>query len=374
MIYFDNAATTKIHKEVLASMLPYMDENYGNPNGKYYSLAENAKNAVLNSRRVIAAFFNCEYDEIIFTSGASESNNQVIKSIFFSNIKNNPHFITTSIEHSSVIEAFKFIEKLGAEVTYLDVDETGMINVDQLKNEIKSTTKLISVGYVNGEIGTIQNIENINKIVLENNIELHIDATQAILHKRIDLNILTGITYLSMSAHKVYGPKGIGVLYIRKDNDGVKRNLLSLISGGDQEYGYRSGTTPVFLVVGMSKAIEILNNNFDAFNIKINDLEDLLITEIIKLNNPNITINNINFNKIKGIISLRVKDMNNQLLLKKAANLFAASTGSACSNTKPSYVLEALNYSVDKIRETIRISIGIFNESQEIMEFIEYLK
>mgnify|MGYP002516856922 CR=1 FL=1 len=243
-VYFDNSATTKLDEKVLEKMLPYLKENYGNASS-IYKLGREARKAVEESREKIAKILNCNSSEIYFTAGGSESDNTAIKGIAHNYKNKGNHIITSKIEHPAVLETCKDLEKEGFEVSYISVDENGIINLEELKNAIKPTTILISVMFANNEIGTIQPIKEIGKIAKENNIFFHTDAVQAVGNLKIDVQELN-IDSLSLSGHKFYGPKGIGALYVRK---GV--NFQRYISGGHQERGKRAGTENVPGIVGL---------------------------------------------------------------------------------------------------------------------------
>jgi cysteine desulfurase len=366
MIYFDNAATTKIDSDVLNSMLPYLTSQYGNPNGKYYPLAIEAKKATELAREQVAQFLKCSKDEVVFNSGASEGNNHVIKTFFLDHIYKPQHYITTKIEHSSVLETFKYIESLGANVTYLDVDSCGKIDIQELEKSITPNTVLCSIGYVNSEIGTIQDMKSISEVCTRNNLKLHSDITQAIGKIRFDLSEEFSPDFLTFSAHKLYGPKGAGCLIVRKDPDGIPTKISPLIHGGSQESGKRSGTTPTALIVGLGKACEIMNQNFEKISMHLSQLDEYFIKLVKQYGNDVIYINNDFKDRVPGIINVQFKGINNQILLKKISQQFAASTGSACSNSKPSYVLQAIGKTEKETQESIRFSLGKYNNKNEV--------
>lgn len=373
MIYLDNSATTKIDERVAKEMIPFLFEEYGNPSSKYYQLAQNAKSAVENSRKKIAELLNCDSEEIIFNSGASEGNNHIIKGIadFYSN--KGKHMITSQIEHKSILEVFKFLEKKGFEVTYLKPNNTGTIDPEELEKAIRKDTILISIMWGNNEIGTLNDIETLNNIARKNKIFFHTDATQVVGKINIDLKKLN-IDFLTMSAHKINGPKGIGALYVKNDDLGLPTMLTPLIHGGDQERGDRGGTHSVHNIVGIGKAAEICENEMKASLDKIKSLETLLKEEL-KNNLPrNIEFNGDLNSKIPGVLSLSIEGVNNELLLKKLKDKVAISTGSACNIRIPSYVLKAIGKNEKEIMQTIRISIGKFNTEEDIKEFVRLLK
>src|SRR5699024_6970411 len=272
-IYMDNASTTPVKKEVLDEMLPYFSENYGNPSS-VYSLGSKSKNAVEISREKVANAIGAKPKEVFFTAGGSEADNWAIKGVASANKDKGNHIITSKIEHHGILHTCNYLEKKGFKVTYLDVDEYGVVNVEELKEAITDETILITIMFANNEIGTIQPIKEIGKIAKERNIYFHTDAVQAIGNIEIDVNELN-IDLLSMAAHKIYGPKGTGALYVRS---GVK--IDPLIAGGGQERNRRAGTENVPGIVGMGKAIELVYENLEEKNTKIIKLRDRLIKGI----------------------------------------------------------------------------------------------
>ena len=271
--YFDNAATTQVNQDVIKEMLPYFSIEYGNPSS-LYSIGRRAKRALEEARRKIANIINCKPNEIYFTSCGTESDNLAIKGIAYANKEKGKHIITSKIEHPAVLNTCKELEEQGYKVTYLDVDQNGIVNVEQLKASIKTDTILITIMFANNEIGTIQPIEEIGKIAKENNIIFHTDAVQAMGNLKIDVKKLN-INALSMSAHKFYAPKGIGALYVGEDV-----NFKQIQNGGHQEKNKRAGTENLAEIVGMSKALELIYKNFENHNNKIKELRDYYIEKI----------------------------------------------------------------------------------------------
>lgn len=372
MLYLDNSATTQIHPEVFDAMLPYLKEEYGNPSSKYYSLSENAKNATETARDQIANLLCCRTDEVIFTSGATESNNMIIKGIYDHYHSRGNHIITTSTEHPSVLETIKYLVSKGCSATYLEVDLFGRINIDQLNQMVLTNNPLlVSTIWGNNEIGSLNDIELIGKICADNKVFFHSDATQAFGKINIDLSQLN-INFLSCSAHKIHGPKGIGACIIKK-RLGTKTKLTPLLHGGGQENEYRSGTLSVHNIVGFGKAAEIAKKKLFTNIEKIRKLEQLLVKELESHFSEQIVFNNDKVNKISGIISVRFKGVNNELLIKKIASSAAVSTGSACSSAKPSHVLTSIGLSTEEIRETIRISLSSLNTEEDVYKFIKLL-
>ena len=272
-IYFDHSATTPVKREVLNAMIPYFEINYGNPSA-LYSLGRNSKRAIEQARRQVATALNCKSEEIYFTSCGSESDNLAIKGFAYANRCKGNHIITSKIEHHAVLNTCKTLEKAGFEVTYLNVDEKGFININELKKAIKKSTILISIMTANNEIGTIQRIKEIGQIAHQKNIVFHTDAVQAIGNIKIDVQKMN-IDMLSMSAHKFYGPKGIGALYVK---DGV--NFDKIQDGGHQEKDKRAGTENVAEIVGLGKAIEMANFNIERYNAKLLKLREYCIKQL----------------------------------------------------------------------------------------------
>lgn len=367
-IYLDNNATTKIDNRVIDKMLPYITENYGNPSA-IYSLGQKAKKEIEEARYDIASYFNVNNDEIVFTSCGSESNNMAIKGIVNSYRDRGNHIITTEIEHHSVLDVFKFLEKEGFEVTYLPVDKNGIVNIDVLKSSIRKETILVSVMYANNEIGTIQPIKEIGKITTEKNIFFHVDAVQVIGKYRIFPKEL-GIDLMSFSAHKFHGPKGIGGLYVKR---GVK--LEKYIHGGKQEKNRRAGTENVAGIIGMAKALEIAYENMDINNKEEQELRDYFEEKILKAI-PEIYINAKNVERLPGTTSLTIKYVEGEsLLLNLDMKGIAVSSGSACasSDLNASHVLIAIGIPIGDAQGTIRISIGKYNKKKELDYVIEEL-
>lgn len=373
MLYFDNNATTKVHPEVIKEMMPFMDVHFGNPDSKYYEVAEEAKSAVKKSREKIAKILNCQNDEIVFTSGATESNNMIIKGVALQRMKFGKHLITTTIEHSSVHETFKYLESIGFEVTYLPVDDKGQIDYNELEKSIRYDTILVSIMWVNNEIGSINDIRRISELCRVMHVDFHTDATQAIGKLEIDLSKFLGISYMSFSGHKIYGPKGIGVAFFRKDDDGLPRKIVKLLHGGEQENNYRAGTLNVPAIVGLAKALEIVSENID--NNRKNAINnEMRVKSFLKsLFGTRLVFNN-DFDHIPGVISFRVTGINNQILIKELSNILALSTGSACSNMKPSRVLKEIGLSSKAVSESIRLSIPSYYNESDIDAIISEMK
>lgn len=367
-IYLDNNATTKTDEEVVKAMMPYLLDNYGNPSSIYKLGRENRK-VVEDSREKIAEILNCKPDEIYFTSGGSESDNTAIRGIAYSYKNKGNHIITSKIEHPAVLETCKQLEKEGFEVSYIGVDENGIINLDELKNAIKPTTTLITIMFANNEIGTIQPIEEIGKIAKEHNIIFHTDSVQAIGSIEIDVEKLN-IDSLSLSAHKFYGPKGIGVLYVKKE---IKFNKF--INGGHQERNKRAGTENVAGIVGLAKAMELAYRDLEEHNKKIKELRDYYVSQV-KEKIPYIKINGDMEKRLPGNSNISFRFIEGEsLLLNLDLKGICASSGSACTSGSldPSHVLLAIGLSHEIAHGSLRISIGKYNTKEEIDYVVESL-
>lgn len=367
-IYLDNSATTRIDDKVLEEMLPYLKNNYGNASS-LYSLGRESKKAIEDARDKVAKFLNCKSSEIYFTSGGSESDNTAIKGIARANRKKGNHIITSKIEHRAVLETCKTLEKEGFEITYLDVDRYGRVDVEKLKSVIRKDTILISIMYANNEIGTIQDIKKIGKIARENGIYFHTDAVQAVGILDIDVE-KQNIDSLSLSAHKFYGPKGIGVLYVKKD---IK--FEKFIDGGHQERNKRAGTENVANVVGLAKALEIATESLQAHKNKISSLRDYFESNL-KSKIENATINGDIENRLPGNSNISFLGVNGQDLLLNLDMLgICVSSGSACTSGSidPSHVLTAIGLDEEKAKSSIRISIGKYNTKEDIDYLIKNL-
>ena len=359
MLYLDNSATTPIASEVKDAMMPYLIEEFGNPSSKYYTLAENAKKAVEESRCLVAKMLGCDTDEIIFTSGATESNNMILKGIaeYYGNSEKK-HIITSKVEHPSVLETCKYLETKKFKVTYLDVDQHARVDIKQLESSLDDSALLVSLMWGNNELGSLNDMSKIQEICQKNDVFLHTDATQIVGKVDFDLNNYEGINYFSCSAHKFHGPKGIGIAMLRKDSLGIPISITPLLHGGGQENNLRSGTLPVHNIVGMGKAAELANTNLKKNIQKLIELENVLCGILERKFGVNIVFNNDTKDKIPGILNIRFIGFNNELLAKKLAPYVAISTGSACSSAYPSYVLQAIGLSLDEVRTCIRFSLN----------------
>ena len=361
IIYFDHAATTAVKEDVLKEMLPYFYLEYGNASS-IYSIGRKSKRAIEKARQRVANAVGANPKEIYFTSGGSESDNIAIKGIAYANRNRGNHIITSKIEHHAVLNSCKTLEKEGFVVTYLDVDENGLIDLNDLKNAITDKTILITIMFANNEIGTIEPIEEIGKIAKENNIIFHTDSVQAIGNVRINVDKMN-IDLLSMSAHKFYGPKGIGALYLK---NGIKCTKLQ--DGGHQEKNLRAGTENVPGIVGLGKAIEIATNNLESYNSKLLELRNYYI-EQAKKKIPDIKINGHIDKRLPGNANISFKYVEGQdILLKLDERGICCSSGSACStgNPNPSHVLMAIGLKDEIARGAIRITFGEENTKQDV--------
>lgn len=367
-MYFDNAATTRLDDEVLQEMLPYLKENYGNASS-IYKLGRESRKAVEESREKISKVLNCKPNEIYFTAGGSESDNTAIKGIAKANKKKGNHIITSKIEHPAVLETCKQLEKEGFEITYISVDENGIVDLEELKKSIKPTTILITIMFANNEIGTIQPIEEIGGIAKESNIYFHTDAVQAVGNAKIDVQKLN-IDSLSLSGHKIYGPKGIGALYVKT---GVK--FEKFIDGGHQERNKRAGTENVAGIVGIGKSIELAYENLNEHNKKIKELRDYYV-EQVKEKIPYIKINGDMEKRLPGNCNISFRFIEGEgLLLNLDLKGICASSGSACTSGSldPSHVLLAIGLPHEIAHGSLRISIGKYNTKEEIDYLVENL-
>lgn len=367
MIYLDNAASTQIHSDVLDSMLPFLKEQYGNPSS-IHRYGRLSRKAIHKARKQIASLINADPAEILITSGGTESNNTVL--IGISSQFPDSQIITSSIEHDAILEPCKKLISNGFQVNYLSVDKSGIINTMDLKNIISKKTSLVSIMFGNNEVGTIQPISEIVKICHENKVVFHTDAVQAVGKIAIDVKEL-GVDLLSISSHKLHGPKGVGALYIK---DGVK--IDPMILGGGQEFRLRSGTENVASIVGFGQACEIAQNNLIENSSLIKKLQTLLVKRVLD-EIPEVTFNGHSEYRLSNNAHFTFLGVNGEdLIIKLDEYGVAASTGSACSvNTqKASHVLESMGFSLEQITGSLRLTVGIFNTENEINKTVDILK
>ncbi|NFV14191.1 cysteine desulfurase NifS [Clostridium sporogenes] len=369
-VYMDYSATTYTKPEVLEEMLPFFTENFGNPSS-LYSFSDKTKKAVNLARERVSKALNAEKNEIFFTSGGSEADNWALKGIAYANKKKGNHIITTKIEHHAILHTAQFLEKEGFKVTYLPVDEEGFVSVEDIKNAITDETILVSVMFANNEIGTIEPIKEIGELCKQKNIYFHTDAVQAIGHVDIDVKDMN-IDLLSMSAHKFYGPKGVGALYIK---NGVK--IQNLIHGGGQERGKRASTEDTAGIVGLGKAIELAMENMPEENKKLASLRGKLIKEVekripeVKLNGPRDMSKRLSNNVNISFIGIEGET----LLLDLDMNGIFGSTGSACASASldPSHVLLSIGLPHEVAHGSLRLSLGAKNTEEDIDYVLEVL-
>lgn len=366
--YFDNAATTRLDEEVFNEALPYFTESYGNASS-IYRLGRSARAAIETARKKVAAALSANDNEIYFTSGGTESDNMIIRGVAYAYKNKGNHIITTKIEHPAVLETCRALEKEGFKVTYLNVDEKGVVDLRQLKEAVTENTTLISVMFANNEIGTIEPIREIGEFARQKGIIFHTDAVQAVGTVKIDVEDLK-IDALSLSGHKFYGPNGVGAAYVRK---GVK--FGGLILGGHQEKNKRAGTENVPAIVGLGKAIEIAYRDLDNHVKKISALRDYYEAEILK-RIPYVKINGDKNNRIPGTSNISFKFVEGEgILLNLDLKGISASSGSACTSGSldPSHVLLAIGLPHEIAHGSLRISIGKYNDKQDVDYLVDNL-
>ncbi len=367
-VYMDYNATTPVDLRVLQEMLPWFSENFGNAASRTHVFGWKAAEAVDIARRQIADLIGCSDKEIIFTSGATESNNLALKGVFDTHRNKGNHIITIQTEHKAVLDVCLHLENLGASVTYLKPDNNGLISAKEIEEAIRPETILVSVMYANNEIGVIQPIAEIAEVCRKNKVIFHTDATQAV--GKIETNVQKeGIDLMSFTGHKIYGPKGIGVLYVKK-----KINLIAQIDGGKHERGLRSGTLNVPGIVGLGKACEIAQAEMTSERVRLHQLRSRLESNIL---------DNIPDSFVHAILSPRLDHLSNICFPKIDGENFlmslrdlAVSSGSACTSAsvEPSHVLKALNIDDNSAYSSIRFSLGRFTTQEEVDFAIGYIK
>jgi cysteine desulfurase len=371
-IYFDNGASTRVDPRVVREMMPYFSRIYGNASS-LHSFGREAKEALNSSRRKLASYISGKPDELVLTSGGTESNNFAIKGIAYANKAKGKHIIVSSIEHDCIINSCKWLEKLGFEITYLPVDEYGLVDINKLESAIRKDTILVSINHANNEIGTIEPISEIGKVCREAGIYFHTDACQSF--GKIPLDVKgQNIDLMTINAHKIYGPKGVGALFIR---EGV--NISAWQHGGGHEFGLRSSTENTTGIVGFAKAAELCHDEMDGERTRETHLRDKLIGE---------TLQNISSAYLNGHRELRLPNNANfgfhefegeaiRILLELDELGIAVSTGSACSSNQadktPSHVLIAIGLNPVEARGALRISLGRYNTEEEVDSFVSCL-
>lgn len=370
-IYFDYQATTPMDKRVLDAMMPTLTTEFGNAGSKSHSFGWEAEELVEKARQQVADVINADKKDIIFTSGATESNNLAIKGVArFNKTETKNHIITTKIEHKCVLESCKYLElKEGFKVTYLDVDSKGFINLEDLKNAITDSTILVSVMGVNNEIGVIQNLKEIGKICREKGVYFHTDCAQAFGKIPLDVEDMN-IDLMSISGHKIYGPKGIGALYVRRK---PRVKIEPIIHGGGQERGLRSGTIAVPLIVGFGKASELMIEDGEKDRKNIERLANKMIDEFLKI--KKVELNGDRENRWLGCLNFSFAGIEGESLMM-AINDVAVSSGSACTSATldPSYVIKAIGTKDELAHSSIRIGLGRFTTEEEVDYYIKRIK
>lgn len=393
MIYLDNNATTPIRPEVYEAMVPYLTEEFGNPSSKYYPLAAHAKDAVENAREKVAALIGARPEEIVFTAGSTESTNMIIKGV--ADYKKHyegrgNHIITSKVEHKATLNVCKFLNgdiysntdasfsfsgaahkvDRGYDVTFLDVNQYGQVLPDDLAVALRPTTTLASFIWGNNEIGTLNDITSLSAICKKSGVELHTDATQVLGKCPIDVSGL-GVSYMSMSAHKLYGPKGVGAAYIKGDDYGLPP-LSALLHGGEQENGLRGSTLAVHDIVGFGKAAELAMTELNATQAQYKQLDEVVIHAISQM--EDISLLGSLDHRLPGVYSIIVKkpSFHNERFLKKISDQFALSTGSACSAGQPSHVLHAIGLG-EYTGNVIRVSVSPNTPASTIKRLLELL-
>ena len=370
-IYLDNNATTPMDEKVLATMLPYFTQKFGNAASRNHSFGWVAEEAVDYAREQVAKLINADPKEIIFTSGATEADNLGLKGVFEMYASKGNHIITTTIEHKAVIDTCKHLEKKGAEVTYLEPDAEGMFSLEQIENAIKPTTILISMMYANNEIGTVNNIPEISKIARKHGVLLMTDGTQAVGKIPVDVQ-KDGIDIMAFTAHKMYGPKGVGALYVRRKNPRVK--VTAQIDGGGHERGMRSGTLNVSGIVGFGKACEVCMQEMEATTAHVLKLRNKLETELLQLEET--YLNGHVTNRLPHVANISFKHVEGEGLLMGINKDIALSSGSACTSAslEPSYVLKGLGLGDDLAHSSLRFGLSKYNTEEQIDHAIQLVK
>lgn len=367
-IYLDNTATTRTRREVINEMAKYFNKVYANPSSIHQD-GLIARGSIEMARERIANVINCNSEEIIFTGSGSEANNTAIRGVAYELRNSGKHIITSPIEHSSIIQTCESLKQEGFEITYLDVDSSGNFNLEHLANSIRKDTILVTLGYVNNEIGTIQDINAISEIVKSKNKILHLDAVQALPYIKIDCSKLD-VDLMSFSGHKLYAPKGMGILYVKNETI-----LLPLIYGGEQEFGLRSGTENIPYIVGLSKAIQLNEKEKDEYVKTLTGFRNQILDSVTR-NIPDVIITGDRENRVPNNASFCFKDINGKMLVKKLSQLrIDVSSGAACSSSKnkPSHVLAACRINGDYLYGGLRVTVGKYNTQKEINYFLKIL-
>ena len=394
MIYFDNSATSPVSDEVLEAMIPYLKEDFGNPSSKYYCKAVNASNAVEDAREQVADLLNVTPQEVVFTAGATESTNFIIKGYmdyrrYYGDGRN--HIITSAVEHKATINTCKYLAgeiysnndptvslfgssrkvDRGYQATFVKPTPYGEIEKSAIENEIKENTAMVSTIYVNNEVGTVSDVGAIGALCHKYGLAYHVDITQAVGKMDISLRNLN-IDFASCSAHKIYGPKGVGAAILKSDDYGIEP-ISALIHGGEQEYGLRGGTLAVHNIVGFGKAAEITKKHLVHDRAKIEKMDARIVDGLLSI--PDIQLTNPTSSRVPGIISVIVKkrDFHNERYIKHVKHRLAISTGSACSAGEPSHVISAMGLE-SEVSKILRISISKNTTDEEVNQLIQILR
>jgi cysteine desulfurase len=370
-VYLDYNATTPCDPVVLDTMMPYFNRHFGNAASRSHSYGWQAAEAVDLAREQVAQLINAEPNEIIFTSGATEACNLALKGVFETYSFKGNHIITCNIEHKAVLDSCKHLEKLGADVTYLQVKSDGTIDLDEYMNAFKAETILVAIMYANNEIGNIFPVEEMSKIARDKNVFFFSDATQAVGKIPVDVR-KDGIDLLAFSSHKIYGPKGTGALYVRRKNPRVK--LTAQIDGGGHEKGLRSGTLNVPAIAGLGKACEICRNEMDEDAVRIGQLRDKLENALLEIDST--FVNGNKKNRLPNVSNVSFKFVEGDAFITGFNKNIAVSSGAACTSAtpEPSHVLTALGLEDELVHSSIRFSLGRFTTEEEIDYTIEEIK
>lgn len=369
-IYLDNNSTTPMDPRVLEAMLPYFNEKFGNAASRNHSFGWSAEEAVDYAREQVARLIGSTSKEIIFTSGATEANNLAIKGVYEMYVSRGNHMITVTTEHKATLDACKKVEKMGGEVTYLSPNEDGLINLSDLEAAITEKTVLITIMYGNNEIGVVQDMKGISAIAKKNGILFHTDATQAVGKIPVDVNA-DGIDLLSFTAHKMYGPKGVGALYVRRKNPRVK--VTSQMDGGGHERGMRSGTLNVPGIVGFGKACEICQDEMAGEAVRLSAMRDRLEKELLTIEES--YVNGNAEHRLPHVANISFKFVEGEGLMMGTKDI-AVSSGSACTSAslEPSYVLKSLGLDDELAHSSLRFGLGRFTTEEEIDFAIDHVK
>jgi len=369
-IYLDNNSTTPMDPRVLEAMLPFFNEKFGNAASRNHSFGWSAEEAVDYAREQVARLIGSTSKEIIFTSGATEANNLAIKGVYEMYVSRGNHMITVTTEHKATLDACKKVEKMGGEVTYLSPNEDGLINLSDLEAAITDKTVLITIMYGNNEIGVVQDIKGISAIAKKNGILFHTDATQAVGKIPVDVNE-DGIDLLSFTAHKMYGPKGVGALYVRRKNPRVK--VTSQMDGGGHERGMRSGTLNVPGIVGFGKACEICQDEMAGEAVRLSAMRDRLEKELLTIEES--YVNGNAEHRLPHVANISFKFVEGEGLMMGTKDI-AVSSGSACTSAslEPSYVLKSLGLDDELAHSSLRFGLGRFTTEEEIDFAIDHVK